>query len=613
MGTETTPYQPVRVTQADLEAKQARIACVACDNGRTPGSSTNNVGGPVDFIRYSWAFESKGIEINGDVLGAGQLIGPTTGWTPQFTDNTGQNGKAGTDLTRWVPYLNSVIAQTGKPDKTCAAFARYPATTWRAVKITSVDPCIEFGIWNLCRLDVEGDYKVYPVLDEETIVKIWCREVEEKGELRLEWYDLDEDTGEFVEAEWPTWQPYQGAPPEPIPYDCFIPCDQKFENFIAEGAVSDCNNYDVQFLCIFDGEPLADLSNQLEQVAVYQWDCADGRTTEIYTLADYNASLLPNADPLDPTTGQYTVPTSGVLANCDGSAFEEPPLPEPEQSNETCDYELTSEVCYELPIAPGTPYTREVTISNLDVARGPLFPAGGSNNMPWNNGPVFQMDGADGAPAYNTYELVALKLFGDVAAVNSQPTQIRSNSATFTGSLVNPVDVRADQLIEFDFTPGQIFTNTGTDGAGALPMRLDPVGITGQMGYTTQPAPTDNQMSAGAGTAGQEVYGELVIRLQVGERVTVKEYTCISTGERRLYRSNADGTTTLIDAPPLDWTLVDCEDEPPPTVVGYVPYCITDPGNADETLKAFRFFNSDGTFGERMLLTDIDPDAVDCC
>ena len=319
-----------RVTQAELVAKQARILCGAYDNGRTPGSSTNNIGGPVDFIRFSWAFESKGLAINGDVLGAGQLIGPASNWTPQFTDNTGQNGKAGTDLSTWVPYFNSVIDQLGKSNKTCAAFARYPATTWRAVKITSVDPCIVLGKWNLCRLDVPGDYVVYPTLPEETIIKIWCREVEEKGQLKLEWYDLDENTGEFVEAEWPTWQPYQGAPPEPIPYDCFIDCSEKFEPFIAEDAVSDCNNYDVQFLCIFDGDPLADLSNQLEQVAVYQWDCPDGRTTEIYTLADYNASLLPNADPLDPTIGQYVVPANGVLANCDGSAVVEPPLPEPE-------------------------------------------------------------------------------------------------------------------------------------------------------------------------------------------------------------------------------------------------------------------------------------------
>ena len=49
------------------------------------------------------------------------------------------------------------------------------------------------------------------------------------------------------------------------------------------------------------------------------------------------------------------------------------------------------------------------------------------------------------------------------------------------------------------------------------------------------------------------------------------------------------------------------------SVVGYVPYCIADPDNADQTLKAFKMLHSDGTFGDRLLLTDIDPEAVDCC
>ena len=50
-----------------------------------------------------------------------------------------------------------------------------------------------------------------------------------------------------------------------------------------------------------------------------------------------------------------------------------------------------------------------------------------------------------------------------------------------------------------------------------------------------------------------------------------------------------------------------------PVVAGYIPYCIADPADPEGTLKAFRFFKTDGTFGERQMLTDIDPDAVDCC
>ena len=49
------------------------------------------------------------------------------------------------------------------------------------------------------------------------------------------------------------------------------------------------------------------------------------------------------------------------------------------------------------------------------------------------------------------------------------------------------------------------------------------------------------------------------------------------------------------------------------TTVGHIAYCITDPDDPTGVLKAFKLYNSDGTFGERMLLTDIDPDAAECC
>lgn len=225
-----------------------------------------------------------------------------------------------------------------------------------------------------------------------------------------------------------------------------------------------------------------------------------------------------------------------------------------------CDYELTSEVCYELPVDASTPHTREVIISNLDEPRGPIFPAAGSNNIPWNNGPVFQMNGGDGLPVYDSYELVRLTLRGDVGTVTTQPTQLRSNSATFTGAFQSPIAVGADQDIIFDFDPGQIRTNLGTDGVGALPLRVDPVGLTGQMAYVDTPV-IGNQMTSGGGTAGQELFGELVIRVQVGEQVTVRRYTCISTGETKIYRVDADGTVTEIPDVPADWTLCPEEEE----------------------------------------------------
>lgn len=340
MGSETTPHIPSRPTQADLEPKQARIACVSYDNGRTPGSSSNAGGEPLDFVRFSWPMESKGLELNGQSILPNQPIGPTTGWTPQFTDNTGRNGKDGTDLSTWVPYFNAAIDETLNPDKTCAAFARFPAPTWRAVKITSVDPCFVAGRWHLCRLDTGTQYTVYPVLPDQTIIKIWCREVETKDGLEIEVYDFDEATGEFNQIEWPTWQPYQGAPPEPIPADCFIDCDQKFDPFIDPEAVSNCNAFPIEFLCVFNAE-----DENIQTLAVFQWDCEGDLITEIYTEEVYNASLDPNADPLDPSSDQYVLPEGASIRNCNGSAYVPPDAEPPAESKP----DGVHVVCFERP------------------------------------------------------------------------------------------------------------------------------------------------------------------------------------------------------------------------------------------------------------------------
>ena len=213
------------------------------------------------------------------------------------------------------------------------------------------------------------------------------------------------------------------------------------------------------------------------------------------------------------------------------------------------------ETCYLTDIDANSPYTREAIISNLDVERGPVFNQAGSNNMPWNNGPVFLMNGGDGAPVYESYELVSLKVFGDVGNVAAQPTQIRSNSATMTGSLVNPVVVGTDQLIEFSFDSGQIYTNLGTDGVGSLPMRLDPTLGSGQMGYTTRPIPVGNQMTSGGGTAGQEVYGELTILLQERQTVRVTSFVNKETGEVCYYQQDSAGAWSELMAIPDGWDL----------------------------------------------------------
>ena len=271
---------------------------------------------------------------------------------------------------------------------------------------------------------------------------------------------------------------------------------------------------------------------------------------------DITATNDATGDEIDVSAG---IPTEWVEVSCDAPIDRVQLTPEcKQQIADLIGNKLLSplgETCYLTDIDENSPFTREVVISNLDVERGPVFNQAGSNNMPWNNGPVFLMNGGDGDPIYERYELVSLKVFGDVNNVTAQPTQVRSNSATMTGSLASPVVVGNDQLIEFNFDQGQIFTNLGTNGAGSLPMRLDPTLGSGQMGYTTRPIPVGNQMTFGGGTAGQEIYGELTILLQ--ERLTVRVASFVNkeTGEICNYRQDAAGAWSELSAIPEGWDI----------------------------------------------------------
>ena len=281
-----------------------------------------------------------------------------------------------------------------------------------------------------------------------------------------------------------------------------------------------------------------------------------------------------------------------------------------EDSELPTDWELVSDRCYLTEIDPEGPFTREVTISNLGVDRGPLFPAAGSNNMPWNNGPVFQMNGQDGLPIYDEYELVSFSVLGDVGTISTQPTQIRSNSATLTGNLVGPVVVGTDQLIQFNFDPGQILTNAGTDGVGNLPIRLDPTLGGGQMAYTTQPIPAGNQMTFGGGTAGQEIMGSLTIRLRERSQVRVLGFLNPETGEIRCYRYDELTKSSMPQgAIPGEWD--ECPDETPVIeVASTLCFDVDDPDNPGTPIKAFKNVMSDGAYGPLTLLRDICPEAL---
>ena len=321
---------PVQLTEV-----QARILCVGADNGRTPFSSWNNAGEPPDLVRFNYPFESCGVELGNSsggvsVEGEGQLIGPTSGWTQQFTSNTANDGKgvpadgSSLDLNTWVGYFNSLLDS----DKYCAAFGVAPARTWRYMRVCTIDPCARFGIWTLKWLGAteaqvnSGNNLFYvgwpeELVEEEVIKRAYYDREEKNGDIVREWFvqELDEESGEFewVPADQPTWQPSRTAEFVPIPNDCWIPCNEKFDDWRVEGAQSPCT-YKTFDLCDFleDGTQI--------ELKLFLTDCDGSRTRELYT-AD---QVLTTTDPLDPAVDQYLV--QGELKNCDGSEFEEPPI-----------------------------------------------------------------------------------------------------------------------------------------------------------------------------------------------------------------------------------------------------------------------------------------------
>lgn len=347
MPTDFIPFETAE-GKIQLTEVKARVLCIGRDNGRTPGSSWNNAGQPVDLIRYQHAFESCGVEIgdgNGGITlaGEGQLIGPTTGWTPQFTDNTANDGKgvpadgSALSLETWVGYLNSIHDSR----KYCTAFGVAPARTWRYARTCTIDPCAKFGLWTLKWLDAtdeqiaNGENIFYigipeELVEEEIICRAYCdRKDKSTGAVVRDWYAQElnsEGEFEWVPAEQPTWQPSRTAEPVPIPNDCWIPKSEKFGDWRVEGAESPCTTI-IRELC----DQLPD--NSVVNVTLFITDCDGVRTTELYTDEQINTST----DPLDPDGDQYQV--QGDLLNRDKSAFVEPPIivVEPTELEKLCE------------------------------------------------------------------------------------------------------------------------------------------------------------------------------------------------------------------------------------------------------------------------------------
>ena len=229
-----------------------RTITVGYDNGVTPGSSSNDCGARPNFVRFSWPFEVVGWDVNGSTVGAGDPLGPFSGWSPQ--------------LQGWADWFNS-----NNPNAHAnAAFGFDPAPTWRFTEITDCSPRSTYGPLTIRRTDTECTYVVYPVLTSETFETAYrYATLDCDGNKTVVWCDAD---GETVEA-----------PENP---ECFVPCGFDFGPFI-EGE-SPCVTQPPIFACNRSED------GSLTNVVVVVTDCPDGRTTEVYTTDSYTTAESPD-------------------------------------------------------------------------------------------------------------------------------------------------------------------------------------------------------------------------------------------------------------------------------------------------------------------------------
>jgi hypothetical protein len=240
-----TPFTP--------ECLVKRTVTVGYDNGVTPGSSSNNCGARPNFIRFSWPFEVVSWVANGQTVGAGDALGPFTGWTPQ--------------LQGWADFFNN--NNTNTPGSAFAEFGFLPAPTWRFAEITDCDPRALYGPLKIKRTDTGCIYTVFPAITSETFETAYrYATLDCDGNKTIVWCDADGNTVE--------------APENP---ECYVPCGFDFGDFIV--GESECVTADPVFACnSVDG----DLTN----VVVIVTDCPDGRTTEVYTEESYLTAASPD-------------------------------------------------------------------------------------------------------------------------------------------------------------------------------------------------------------------------------------------------------------------------------------------------------------------------------
>lgn len=288
----------IGVLPIDAEPLIKRTACLFYDNGRFPGSSTNDYGDAPNLVRFQYEFESCGIETDRGLYGSGDPIGPNTGWTPQFTNDPGGWVTFGEDNIPWAEH----------------SFDPQPAPMWRAWKITTCDPRAQFGKWTLKRTDNSGQACVFPVKVTSTYDYCWRKEVcDPKSGVRLgfEWYIKTEDGYQQIEA--------------PEDSECYVSRDFQFNNPVLEGGVSPCKT---QEFIVCDG------NNNGARVLVFIHDCDGTRTREYFDESLYLAA----SDPTDIDNAEYDI------SNWNPTDCNDPTIPW-EEPTEECEWGPAKDLC----------------------------------------------------------------------------------------------------------------------------------------------------------------------------------------------------------------------------------------------------------------------------
>ena len=161
------------------------------------------------------------------------------------------------------------------------------------------------------------------------------------------------------------------------------------------------------------------------------------------------------------------------------------------------------------------------------------------------------------------------------------------------------------------------------DGSSTTPVLLDTVSLVGapllgtniySLATTVSPSSLSNlrfALSLQTLESNTKVFNWDVSLLEVGITVEGCEQDCVRLTHDQCAANQRKSANDLLYQ--VAQNTRPNSDNGEPSVVAQVEYCIADPNDPDATIKVMKHLLSDGTYSDRILLTDIDPDAVGCC